>query len=67
MTTPITKEQFLAFYRGESYGELTPEEKEEVFLTSLHSGSDITLQLLAQLLAEYDTTWDDVFMRVPTI
>lgn len=52
----MSKEEFMDFFRGEDYDELTREECVEIFLTSLKGSYDITPQLLKELLAEYEVT-----------
>lgn len=51
----ISKEQFLEFFRSDSYNEqLTADECQEVFLTALKGASDITEELFQQVADEYD-------------
>jgi hypothetical protein len=49
----MTKYDFLDFFNDERYDELTPDDKVNVFLTSLQGSADITKDLLDQLLCEY--------------
>jgi hypothetical protein len=52
----MTKDEFMDFFRGESYDDLTREECVEIFLTSLKGSYDITPTLLKELLAEYEVS-----------
>jgi hypothetical protein len=52
----MTKEEFMEFFRGDNYNDLTDEECVEIFLTSLKGSHDITTNLLKKLLSEYDIT-----------
>ncbi len=51
----INREQFMEYYRSDKYSEeLSPDDKEEVFMSSLTGSSDITRELLQKVLDGYD-------------
>jgi hypothetical protein len=55
MPTPhITREQFMAFFRDdEKLNELAPDDRIEIFGTILLGNSDITVELLQEILSDY--------------
>jgi hypothetical protein len=60
-TTLITREQFMAFYRSESYDNLlSPDDKQEIFIGALQGEADLTKELLEELCAEYSTSLEAV-------
>lgn len=58
MPTPhLTREQFMAFFRDdEKLNELTPDDRIEIFRTILLGNSDITVELLEEILSDYGVT-----------
>ena len=53
-TPHITREQFMAFFRDdEKLNELTPDDRIEIFRTILLGNSDITVELLQEILSDY--------------
>ncbi len=51
----ITREQFLEFFRSDSFHEeMTVDDCREVWLTVLKGSSDITVETLNELLSEYN-------------
>jgi len=50
----ITREEFMAYYRSDRYSEeLSPDDKMEVFMGSIHGSSDLTKSVLEELLSDY--------------
>lgn len=50
----ITRQEFLKFFRDdEKLNELTADERVEIFRTILIGGSDLTKDLLNEILSEY--------------
>lgn len=61
-TEPISKEQFLAWFRSDEYSEqLSVDEKIGVFMLALAGSSDITKERLVALGAEYETDVEALF------
>jgi len=53
-STSITRQQFLDFFRSDDYNELlSADDCIEVFQTALKGSSDITPELLNDLLSDY--------------
>ena len=56
-TPHLTREQFMAFFRDdEKLNELTPDDRIEIFTTILLGNSDITVELLEEILSDYGVT-----------
>lgn len=50
----ISRHEFMSYFRSDKYAEeITADDAKEIFLTCLKGSSDITPELLNQLLAEY--------------
>jgi hypothetical protein len=50
----ISKEDFMKFFRDtEKLNELTPDDRIEIFRTILLGSSDLTLDLLSEILVDY--------------
>lgn len=49
----ITVEEFLEFYESDAYDDLDAEHKHNIFITCLAGSSDITKDLLNELLDNY--------------
>lgn len=53
-TAPITRDQFMAFFRsGTFYEHMSDDDCREVFATVLKGGSDLTAEFLNDLLEDY--------------
>ena len=58
-TAPINRDQFMAFFRSDSfYEQMSDDDCREVFATVLKGGSDLTAEFLNEILADYSV--DDV-------
>ena len=54
MTNKITREQFMDFFRSDQFHELlTPDDTTEIFVNVLHGSSDITIELLQEVVNNY--------------
>lgn len=55
----MNRGEFMEYFRSEKFDvELSPDDKEEVFLRSLQGSDDITVELLNKLLSDYGV--DDI-------
>lgn len=64
-TNPITREQFMQFFRADDFHDhVTPDDCIEIFLQVLVGSSDITTELLNELISDYDAG-DNVVTLTP--
>lgn len=57
----ITREEFMTFFRNtEQLNQLTPDDRTEIFRTVLSGSSDLTKELLNEILRDYSVEHLDV-------